>query len=129
MNWYLEVLRKYIVFSGRSRRREYWFFVLFSTLIMIALSLIDISMGTVSSESGSGLLSNIYALAVLLPSIAVLVRRLHDTNRSGWWILIIVIPLIGFIWLLVLTVLDSQPGDNRFGPYPKGVVSPGAVAT
>jgi len=129
MNWYLEVLRKYTVFSGRSRRREYWFFVLFNTLIMFTLTYIDMSMGTASADMGGGLLSGIYALAVLIPSIAVTVRRLHDTDRSGWWILIILVPLIGFFWLLILTVLDSQPGDNRFGPNPKGMGGTGALAT
>jgi len=129
MNWYLEVLRKYTVFSGRSRRREYWFFVLFNTLIIIALTFVDLSIGTASAEMGGGLLSTLYSLAVLIPSIAVMVRRLHDTDRSGWWILILFVPLIGFIWLLVLTVLNSQPGDNRFGPNPKGNDATGALAT
>ncbi|MFO7704726.1 MAG: DUF805 domain-containing protein [Halopseudomonas sp.] len=121
MDWYLEVLRKYAVFSGRARRKEYWFFTLFSLLAMLLLSLIDGMLGLVSSEAGTGLLSGIYALGVFLPSLAVTVRRLHDTSRTGWWILIALIPLIGALVLLVFTVLDSTPGSNQYGPDPKGM--------
>jgi uncharacterized membrane protein YhaH (DUF805 family) len=84
MTWYLEVLKKYAVFKGRARRKEYWYFVLFNTLITIVLGIIDGVTGLVSAEAGIGLLSGLYTLAVLIPSIAVSVRRLHDTNRSGW---------------------------------------------
>lgn len=121
MEWYLEVLRKYAVFSGRARRKEYWFFALFNMLAMLLLSFIDGMIGLYSMESGMGLLSGIYTLAILIPSIAVTVRRLHDTSRSGWWILIALIPLIGAVVLLVLTVLDSKPGSNQYGPDPKGM--------
>lgn len=93
MTWYVEVLKKYAVFEGRARRKEYWYFVLFNTLITIVLGMIDGVAGPVSAEAGIGLLSGLYTLAVLIPSIAVSVRRLHDTNRSGWWLLISLIPL------------------------------------
>ena len=83
MNWYLEVLKKYAVFDGRAQRAEYWYFVLFSIIISIVLGFIDFSIGTFDEKAGVGLLSGIYALAVFIPSIAVGVRRLHDTNRSG----------------------------------------------
>ena len=83
VNWYIEVLKKYTVFSGRARRKEYWFFVLFNVLVSIALTFIDGVTGTLSAESGVGLLSGLYGLAVLVPSIAVGVRRLHDIGRSG----------------------------------------------
>jgi uncharacterized membrane protein YhaH (DUF805 family) len=119
MNWYLEVLKKYAVFSGRARRKEYWFFTLFSTLISIALAIVDNMMGTVSAEAGTGLLGGLYSLAVLIPSLAVSVRRLHDTDHSGWWLLIALAPCVGVIVLLVLMVTDSTPGNNQYGPSPK----------
>jgi uncharacterized membrane protein YhaH (DUF805 family) len=119
MNWYLEVLRKYAVFSGRARRKEYWMFFLFNLIISFLLGVIDGVMGTFSPEAGLGLLGGIYSLAVLIPSIAVTIRRLHDTGRTGWWFLLIFIPLIGAIVLLVFMVLDSEEGTNDYGPNPK----------
>lgn len=119
MNWYLEVLKNYAVFSGRSRRKEYWYFVLFNIIIITALAGMDIAIGSFSSEAGIGLLSGIYSLAVLIPGIAVSVRRLHDTDRSGWWLLIAFIPLIGYFALLIFTIQDSTPGQNKYGVNPK----------
>ena len=119
MNWYIEVLKKYAVFSGRARRKEYWFFALFNVIIIIALTLIDVSVGLYDVVADIGLLSGLYSLAVFVPSIAVSIRRLHDTDRTGWWLLIAFIPLIGAIVLLVFALLDSTPGDNRYGPNPK----------
>jgi len=121
MDWYLEVLRKYATFTGRARRKEYWFFTLFNLLIMLVLSIIDGMIGLYSIEAGLGVLSGIYTLAVLIPSLAVTVRRLHDIGRSGWWLLIAFIPLIGALILLIFTVLDSKPGSNQYGPDPKGM--------
>lgn len=121
MNWYLEVLRKYAVFNGRSRRKEYWYYFLINFLIITVLLLIDNQLGWINKEAGMGVLSGIYALAVLIPGIAVAVRRLHDSNRTGWWVLIALIPIIGPIILIFLLIQDSTPGDNRFGPNPKGV--------
>jgi len=123
MNYYLEVLKKYAVFSGRARRKEYWMFVLFNLVIITVLILIDSLMGTFSPQAGLGLLSGLYSLAVLLPSIAVTVRRLHDTGRSGWWILLGLIPIIGGIVLLIFMVLNSEPGANQYGPNPKDVIA------
>ena len=123
MNWYLEVLKKYAVFSGRARRKEYWFFVLFNIIIALALTFIDFSTGLYDVESEVGLLSGLYSLAVLVPSIAVTIRRLHDTDRTGWWFLIAFVPIIGVIVLLVFTVFDSTPGDNQYGPNPKVATS------
>lgn len=120
MSWYLEVLKKYAVFSGRARRKEYWYFFLFNVLITIVLLVIDGMTGTLNAEAGIGLLGGIYALAVLIPALAVSVRRLHDTDRSGWWLLIMLIPLIGVIVILVFTVQDSKPGENQYGSNPKG---------
>jgi uncharacterized membrane protein YhaH (DUF805 family) len=95
MNWYLQALKKYTVFTGRARRMEYWFFVLFNILISAALSVVDYFTGTYSDVYHTGLLGGLYSLGVLLPAIAVTVRRLHDTGRSGWWILIALVPVIG----------------------------------
>lgn len=123
MNWYLHVLKNYATFSGRARRKEYWMFFLISALISIVLTLLDILLGTYSVEYEAGLFSGLYSLLILIPSIAVVVRRLHDTDRSGWWILISLIPLIGVIVLFVFICLDSQPGTNRFGANPKETAS------
>ena len=123
MNWYLHVLKNYATFSGRARRKEYWMFFLISALISIVLTLLDILLGTYSVEYEAGLFSGLYSLLILIPSIAVVVRRLHDTDRSGWWILISLIPLIGVLVLFVFTCLDSQPGTNRFGVNPKEAAS------
>jgi uncharacterized membrane protein YhaH (DUF805 family) len=123
MSWFLQVLRKYAVFSGRARRKEYWFFVLFYLILAIVLCAIDIATGTFNEETGFGLLSGLLALGLLIPSLAVTVRRLHDTGRTGWWILIGLVPLVGFIVMLVFTVLDGTPGDNRFGPDSKAAAA------
>lgn len=119
MSWYLEVLKKYAVFNGRARRMEYWYFVLFNIIVLIVLSLIDVLLGTFNIVRGVGLLSGIYTLAVLIPTLAVTVRRLHDIDRTGWWILINLIPLIGTIVLLVFELTPGTPGSNRYGPDPK----------
>ena len=119
MNWYIGVLKKYAVFSGRARRKEYWFFVLFNIIIAFVLGFIDGLMGNVHAESGMGLLGGLYALAVLLPGIGVSVRRLHDTGRTGWWLLLAFVPLVGALVLLVFMVLDGESGPNEYGPDPK----------
>ncbi|MDP2229941.1 DUF805 domain-containing protein [Methylotenera sp.] len=119
MNWYLEVLKKYAVFSGRARRKEYWYFVLFNMLIGIGLMMIDIEMGTFSAINGFGTFGGIYTLGILIPAIAATVRRLHDTNRSGWWQLIVLIPIIGGIVLIVFLASNSNPEENQYGPFPK----------
>lgn len=118
MHWYYEVFKKYAVFDGRARRKEYWLFTLFNLLMSLTLAGLDVEMG-LASRSGYGLLSSLYSLVVFIPSLAVTVRRLHDTNRSGWWIFLSLIPCIGGIVLLVFLVEDSQPGDNQYGPDPK----------
>ena len=113
MNWYIEVLKKYAVFTGRAHRTEYWMFFLINIIIAIAIGLIEGLFGS------PGVVGMIYGLAVLLPGIAVGVRRLHDTDRSGWWLLIGLIPIIGVIVLIVFFVQDSTPGPNQFGSNPK----------
>jgi len=129
MKWFLEALtKKYATFEGRARRAEYWYFMLFYALAVIALAIVDGIAGTFSDDAGVGLFSGLFLLATILPSLAVTVRRLHDTDRSGWWVLINLIPFIGALVLFVFAVLDSQPGANRFGPNPKGLIGPGATA-
>ena len=118
MNWYFEVLKKYAVFSGRARRKVYWMFALFNLIICIVLGVIEAIAG-IAPEGDQSVLAGIYSLAVLIPAIAVSVRRLHDTNHSGPWLLIALVPLIGPIILLVFMVQDSQQGDNQYGPNPK----------
>ncbi|RON51428.1 DUF805 domain-containing protein [Pseudomonas frederiksbergensis] len=107
-NPYVEVLKKYAVFTGRASRREYWMFILINLGVAIVLGVIDAVLGA------KGILSNLYSLAVLLPSIAAAIRRMHDTDRSGWWILL---PIVNIVFL----AQDSTPGVNRFGPNPKGI--------
>ena len=111
MNWYLDVLKKYAVFSGRARRKEYWMFVLFNLIIVFVLSFIE-GMVANSSNSGQSILAGIYNLAVLIPTIAVGVRRMHDTDHSGWWLLF---PIVNLIFALT----EGTKGDNRFGADPK----------
>ena len=116
MNWYLVALKKYAVFAGRARRKEFWFFVLFNTLIAVALAVIDMLTGTFDEDVGLGLLSGLYAVAMILPSIAVTVRRLHDTDRSGWWYLLVFLPVIGGLVILVFmssTVRRAAIGSGR----------------
>ncbi|KGI77698.1 DUF805 domain-containing protein [Oleiagrimonas soli] len=120
MNGYLDVLKKYFVFDGRARRMEYWMFQLFNTIAYIVLFLLAMLLGMHTNRHGLNLLTGLYALAVFLPSLGVTVRRLHDTGRSGWWILIGLIPIIGGIVLLVFMVLDSAPA-NEYGPNPKQI--------
>ncbi len=121
MNWYLQVLRKYADFAGRARRKEYWMFALFNFIFLLVAFGLDNVLGTAIDEVGYGLFYFLYVLAVLVPSLAVSVRRLHDVGKSGWMIFISLIPIIGGIWLFVLTVTDSIPGENEYGPNPKEV--------
>lgn len=121
MNWFVTGLKKYADFSGRAQRSEYWYFILFYSLLWIGLAILDLMMDSFSKDLGFGLLSGIFSLGVLVPSISVSVRRLHDTDRSGWWLLIGFVPLVGAIILLVFCLQDSQAGTNRFGPNPKTV--------
>jgi uncharacterized membrane protein YhaH (DUF805 family) len=113
-------LQKYVGFSGRARRSEYWWFFLFTILVSIVASGLDNLLGTMSDTTNVGVIGSIASLALLLPSLAVAIRRLHDTSRSGWWILIGLIPIVGWIILIVFYVQDSH-GDNQYGPSPKAV--------
>lgn len=110
----LEALTKYAEFSGRSRRREYWLFFLFTIIANMVAGVLDVATGT-------GAISAIVAIVLIVPSIAVLVRRLHDTNRSGWWALLILLPILGGLILLIFCIFKGTQGSNRFGPDPLGV--------
>jgi uncharacterized membrane protein YhaH (DUF805 family) len=129
MEWYSMVWQKYAQFDGRSRRKEYWMFVLINTIIYCVLYIAGLAMLTRNTSIGGAILVAcvVYSLAALIPSLAVGVRRLHDTNRSGWWILISLIPLIGGIWLIVLLATEGTPGDNQFGPNPKALPAQAAI--
>lgn len=120
MEWYTKAMKKYEDFGGRAQRAEYWYFGLVSSLILVAFY---IAQWVVAGGSFLGTfivaLGMAYSIAILVPSFAVLIRRLHDTNRSGWWMCIGFVPLIGSLVLLVFLVQDGDPGTNRFGPNPK----------
>jgi uncharacterized membrane protein YhaH (DUF805 family) len=123
MNWYKQaLLHNYANFSGRARRKEYWYFALGNLLAIVLLTVVDLSVGTYNEELEIGVFSGLYLLAVLIPSIAVGVRRLHDTGRSGWWLLLSAVPVVGALVILYFTVLDSEPGANEYGPNPKGLI-------
>lgn len=147
MEYMILPFKRYAEFSGRSRRMEYWMFALLNVIVTTVLMFVAFGAGGMASLAdpeaaeaglgavfgGLGLLLVVYALAVLIPSIAVTVRRLHDRDMSGWWYLGAIvgslIPLIGFlvaIAFLVLMALPGTPGPNRFGPDPKGAVDPKA---
>ena len=124
MEWYLTVWRKYADFNGRAQRKEYWIFTLFNLLIVLALYVAE--MVTISSSDSHdvgtaffGVLC-VYALASFIPGLAVAVRRLHDAGFSGWLVLLAFVPLAS-IAVLVMTLMDSKPGPNQYGPNPKAV--------
>jgi len=128
MDWFLEAVKKYADFSGRARRKEYWMFTLFTFLIEFGLAAAGFLLsGAVSHSTGSSagfiFLAPLYLfmLAMIIPSLAVVVRRLHDLGKSGWWYFICLVPFVGGIILFVFMCLDSQPGPNLYGPNPKGV--------
>jgi uncharacterized membrane protein YhaH (DUF805 family) len=127
MNTYLQVLKKYAVFSGRASRSEYWVFVLFNITFIVIAIILDNIMGIAMTEVGYGPIYGLYALAILLPGLAVAVRRLHDVGKSGWMILISLIPIIGAIWLIVLMATDSNPEENQYGTNPKDVQINGSI--
>jgi uncharacterized membrane protein YhaH (DUF805 family) len=119
MNWFVAVLKKYAVFSGRARRKEYWMFTLIYILIAIVLGFLDSMLG------GAGILGILLAIGLFVPSLAVTVRRLHDTDRSGWWVLIAFVPFVGWLVLLVFMVLAGTSGSNPYGEDPLGEAEPG----
>lgn len=119
MSWYLTVLKKYAVFSGRARRKEFWYFVLFNMIFAVVAWGLDYVLGITIQDLNYGPIYLVYVLAIILPNLGVAIRRLHDIGKSGWWILIELIPLIGSIWLIVLFAKQGESGENKYGPDPK----------
>ncbi|MES2558335.1 MAG: DUF805 domain-containing protein [Bacteroidota bacterium] len=122
MKWYLKGLRQYADFSGRARRMEYWMFTLFNILFITVAIILDNLLGLTVGVLPYGLFYFLYALAVFVPGLAVSVRRLHDIGKSGWMLLVALIPIAGAIWLLVLMLTDSNTGENQYGANPKELV-------
>ena len=113
MDWFIDCITKnYVNFSGRARRKEYWMYILFTIIVTFFIVMLDISLGLDS------IVTTIYALAIIFPTLAVSVRRLHDINKSGWWLLLKLVPFGGII-LLIFFLMDSTSGFNQYGQYPK----------
>ncbi|MGF6148789.1 Inner membrane protein yhaI [Kingella potus] len=121
MKWYFAVLKNYVGFSGRASRREYWMFMLCHFIVAFMLGFIA---GLMRSSTGGSFnfIGNLYLLATFLPSLAVQVRRLHDTDRSGWYSLIALLPGIGFIIVLILCALEGTAGNNNYGAEPRSEI-------
>jgi len=119
MSWYLIVMKNYLGFSGRARRKEYWFFQLFNFIILVILSGLDFIIFMLSDQTIIGMLTGAYLLGSFLPGIAVTFRRFHDSGKSAWWWLINFVPMVGTLIYLFILFLDSEPGNNKYGPYPK----------
>jgi len=118
MNGYTTAMRRYVEFSGRSSRSEFWLYTLVYVIIYLVAAVIDAFVFGMNVMQHIGIVTGIVALVHFIPSLAVSIRRLHDTDRSGWWLLIVFVPLIGAIWLVVLYCFSGTPGTNRFGSEP-----------
>lgn len=119
MSWFVMALKNCATFSGRARRKEYWMFFLWVILIALGLTILDLVIGTYNHESGAGLLSGVFSLAILVPYISLNARRLHDIGKSGWMQLLFLIPLVGFVLWIVWMVTDGERETNKYGPSPK----------
>jgi uncharacterized membrane protein YhaH (DUF805 family) len=119
MHHFIEVLRKYLVFSGRASRSEYWYFCLFYLLATVLATVVDLAAGTFNGHLGLGWVSGAFVVLTFAPTLGLSVRRLHDIGRSGWWVLVGLVPAVGALVLLVIALFDSQPGANAYGPSPK----------
>lgn len=117
MDWYLKVLKNYVGFRGRARRKEFWMFLLGNFILAAVLGLIDNMLGW-HRAGGEGVLSTLYGIALFLPFWAVQFRRLHDTDRSAWWLLLLLIPIVGWIIITIFNCQRGTPGENRFGSDP-----------
>lgn len=115
MNYFIAAYKNYATFSGRANRAQYWYFVVFYILVSFLLALADFFLGTAGETKNIGFMGGIFALASFIPTVAIAVRRLHDTGRSGWWQLIIVIPIIGFLVLLFFLASKGNEGENKYG--------------
>ena len=121
MDYFISALKNYATFTGRARRSEYWFFTLFYFIFLVVAVILDNLLGITIEDTGIGPLYFISILAMIIPGLAVTVRRLHDVGKSGGFYFIVLIPIIGSIWLLVLMATDGMPGRNQYGPNPKGI--------
>jgi uncharacterized membrane protein YhaH (DUF805 family) len=119
MKYYKKVLQNYATFTGRARRKEYWHFMLFNVIFILAAVILDNIFGIAMEGMGYGPIYGLYVLATFLPGFAVAVRRLHDVGKSGWFIFIVLIPIIGAIWLIVLYATEGTKGSNEYGEDPK----------
>lgn len=120
MDWYFKVLRNYVGFSGRARRKEFWMFILVNLVLTGVLSILDKMLGLRIAKD-EGLLTTIYGVLIFLPYWAVQFRRLHDTDRSAWWLLLLLIPIVGWLIILAFNCQNGTPGENRFGADPKAL--------
>lgn len=121
MNWFIEVLKKPLEFRGRARRKEYWYFFAVSVVITLVLTLIDQGLGWYNSNSAIGILSGVFSLFIILPSLSVTVRRLHDMGRTGWWVLLFFVPVAGFFIILCFLAFNGTAGANKYGDNPRSV--------
>ena len=122
--WFITALKNYTNFHGRARRKEYWYFSVINLLVLLALTVIEYSYNIRTFDLGFGgsigLLSSLYLLFIFLPTLTVTTRRLHDTNRSGWWQLLYFVPVVGVIAIFICTLENSFPGENQYGKNPRG---------
>lgn len=125
MEYFIRVLKKYVEFNGRDTRRQYWMFVLYSILFSLAASILDsiLQTGWAWTSTGRGLFASLYSLALFLPSLAAATRRLHDTGKSGLTLFLMIIPVIGWIIVIVMLASKGHEGENKYGPKPVEVVS------
>lgn len=128
LEWWLRGWRNYADFESRACREEFWYFALFTVLLGCVAFMLDLGLRTIDSGSGVGLFHTLNTAVTLVPNVAVTTRRLHDTDRSGWWQLLAFVPVVGAILLLVWLATDGDPRDNRYGPDPKGRARGGAFA-
>lgn len=121
MSWYLKCKKNYTNFKGRARRKEYWIFQLINIIFLLFLYILDLKLntGTIINNRYIGFFSFIYEIFILLPTLSVTVRRLHDIGRSGSWIFISFIPIVGVIWLIILMCVEGSVFDNEYGSNPK----------
>ena len=133
MKWWLTCIRKYVTFEGRARRKEYWMFTLFNVVFVVVTMLLDILLfgATPDNPTSPRYLTTLYGLFVFLPTLTVVVRRLHDIGRSGWWLagyygvaFVCTILMITAVWMIVWMCFDSQAGENKYGPNPKQIAAP-----
>ena len=118
MDWYFKALRNYVGFSGRARRKEYWMFILVNLILTGVLSILDKMLG-LRIAGDEGALTTIYGVLIILPYWALQFRRLHDTDRSAWWLLLLLIPVVGWLIILAFNCQNGTPGSNKFGRDPK----------